>query len=333
MRRVLGVIAGLVLLTSCGTVTNPPTKIVKTPPITIAFGGDTNAVEQVSDYLYKGGNPFSSVAPILTKADLAVINLESAITTRSQHQDKQYYFNSNPMILDAAVKSGIDVVNIGNNHAGDYFRDGLSETIDAIEARKLKVIGGGKNGRDAWTAKVFDIRGTKVALLGIAKINGGVGTLASGELAGTTDAWSAVTVETAIKAASRQAKYVILYVHWGVEGDTCPNPEQVADAKRWLDWGATAIIGSHPHRQQPAVRYGEKIVDYSLGNFAFYNRTGAGAQSGVGLLKIKADGISYEFIPASIDRRTGTPKLLIGSAKSAAIKAKQSKCKVLSNQN
>ncbi|MBU3642960.1 MAG: CapA family protein [Candidatus Nanopelagicaceae bacterium] len=337
MKRALaGLIAGA-LLSGCASQAAPEKpKASPTPTaqnITIAFGGDTHGVYQISNFLNSGGNPFSAVSDLLSSADISVVNLESAVTTHEITQEKKYLFNSNPYLLDWMKTSGIDVVNLGNNHAGDYMREGLLETLKNIEDRNMQVIGAGDSGREAWTAKTIEVRGTKVALLGIAKINSGVPTLANGELAGTTNGWDPKVIELAIKAAARQAKIVIVYTHWGVEEDRCPRKSEVEDAKAWLDWGATAVIGSHPHRQQPAIRYGAKLVDYSLGNFVFYATSGGGLESGVGTLTITPAGdvVDYQFHPAIINPNTGAPVLLSGQQKKDAISKKQRSCKSLGN--
>ena len=343
MKRAIATLLAIALLTGCSnniTATTPSSEPTPKPTpenITIAFGGDTNAVEHVSKFLNGGGNPFAGVSDILKSADISVINLESAVTEQTIHQEKKYFFNSNPYLLDWAKTSGIDVINIGNNHAGDYLREGVTDTIKAIEVRDMKVIGGGNSGREAWSAKVIKVRGTKIALLGIAKINGGPGTVASGDFAGTTDGWDSQVIELAIKAAARQAKAVIVYVHWGVEEQTCPQKSDIEDAQKWLEWGATAVIGSHSHRQQQYVRYGEnkeKLVDYSLGNFAFYARSGGGLESGIGLLTLAPTGevVNYKFLPALINPNTGAPVLLTGQQKRDAIAKKQNQvCKSLNN--
>ena len=334
--RFIPIASILLLLVSCSAKaesTKSPEEPVKPETITIAFGGDTNGIEHISNFLNQGGDPFAGVSDQLKAADIAVINLESAITNRTTHQEKQYVFNSNPYLLDWAKTSGVDVINIANNHAGDYFREGAIDTINAIEERGMKVIGGGKNGREAWTSDIVTVRGTKIALLGIAKVNGGVNTIASGEMSGTTDGWNPQVIELAIRAAARQAKIVIVYAHWGVEEQFCPEPSDVADAQKWLEWGASAVIGSHPHRQQPAVRYGTKLVDYSLGNFVYYVRGGAGLESGIGLMTLSTEGevLNYKFLPALINPNTGAPVLLSGKQKQEAIAKKQRSCKSLGN--
>lgn len=318
----------ILALTSCNSNTATPKPIEN---ITIAFGGDTHGVEQISRYLNSGGDPFKSVKNTLTNADISILNLESAVSTLTEHQDKQYFFNSNPYLLDWMKTDGVDIVNIGNNHAGDYLRAGVTETIKNLEDRDLTVIGGGNSGREAWTAKVVNIRGTKIAFLGIAKINGGPETVASGEYAGTTDGWDQQVIELAIKAAARKADAVILYVHWGVEESICPAMPEIENAKRWQEWGATAIIGSHPHRQQPFVLENGKLVDYSLGNFVFYSSSPGGQKSGIGLLTLAPTGevVKYQFKPAAINPLNGSVKFLKGSAKKSAVAEKQSLCQTL----
>ena len=117
-------------------------------------------------------------------------------------------------------------------------------------------------------------------------------------------------------------------MHWGIEAQTCAAQADIADAQKWLSYGASVIIGSHSHRQQPIVQYGSKFVDYSLGNFAFYVRSGDGLDSGLGQLTLTPSGevLSYRFKPATIDPITGAPSLLTGTAAQAAIAKKQSGC-------
>ena len=330
MRKTALLLSLALALTGCSQ--NQPTP-QKSEDITIAFGGDVHGVDQISNYLSNGGDPFKSISNTLKSADISVVNLESAVTTLKDHQDKEFVFNSNPYLLDWMKTDGIDVVNVGNNHAGDFLREGFIETYKNLKDRGFQIIGGGESGRDAWTAKVVNVRGTKIAFLGIAKINSGPVSVASGEYAGTTNGWDPTVIELAIKAAARKADAVIVYTHWGVESTNCPTKHEVTDANLWLEWGATAVIGSHPHRQQPVVFKNGKVIDYSLGNLVFHTSSEGGVQSGLGILKLSKEGsvISYKFRPALINGLNGTPSFLKGSAKTAAIKAKNSYCKSLGN--
>ena len=62
---------------------------------------------------------------------------------------------------------------------------------------------------------------------------------------------------------------IITILHWGVEMQTSPNPQQKIDAQRLIMAGADAIIGHHPHVVQPTKTINGRTVWFSLGNFVF----------------------------------------------------------------
>ena len=100
MKRALAGLLVTALLTGCASqAAEDKPKPIPTPTaenITIAFGGDTHGVYQISNFLNSGGNPFAGVSDLLTNADISVINLESAVTNHEIKQEQKYTFNSNP---------------------------------------------------------------------------------------------------------------------------------------------------------------------------------------------------------------------------------------------
>jgi poly-gamma-glutamate synthesis protein (capsule biosynthesis protein) len=62
---------------------------------------------------------------------------------------------------------------------------------------------------------------------------------------------------------------VIPFLHWGEEMMPMPRQDQAKSAKAWIDAGATAIIGAHPHVAQTVETYRGAPIVYSLGNFVF----------------------------------------------------------------
>ena len=63
-------------------------------------------------------------------------------------------------------------------------------------------------------------------------------------------------------------RYVIVYAHWGEEYSSTSS-EQVRAAHAFIESGADAVIGSHPHVVQDLEYYLGKPIFYSLGNFIF----------------------------------------------------------------
>jgi poly-gamma-glutamate synthesis protein (capsule biosynthesis protein) len=92
---------------------------------------------------------------------------------------------------------------------------------------------------------------------------------------------------------------VIVYVHWGVERNHYPEDYQKKFAKQYIDAGADAVIGSHPHVMQGIEMYRDKPIAYSLGNFWFNSSK---RESGLLKLYLNPDGtITTQLIPVMND--------------------------------
>ena len=74
-----------------------------------------------------------------------------------------------------------------------------------------------------------------------------------------------------IKKAKESCDFVAVLVHWGIERNTLPEDYQKTLARQYIDAGADAVIGSHPHVLQGIEYYQGKPIFYSLGNFIFGN--------------------------------------------------------------
>jgi poly-gamma-glutamate synthesis protein (capsule biosynthesis protein) len=74
---------------------------------------------------------FGPIASLLRSADLTLVNLETAVTTRGTPQPKVYHFRTNPTAFTALADAGIDIANMANNHDHDYGRVGRADTLAA----------------------------------------------------------------------------------------------------------------------------------------------------------------------------------------------------------
>jgi poly-gamma-glutamate synthesis protein (capsule biosynthesis protein) len=61
--------------------------------------------------------------------------------------------------------------------------------------------------------------------------------------------------------------FIVVQLHWGMEFEMYPRPEQLEVAHHIAELGADAIIGHHPHVLQPVEVYHGKPILYSLGNY------------------------------------------------------------------
>lgn len=286
--------------------------------LTLAFGGDVHFTDRTAKLLSDPSTAFGPTAETLKGADLAVVNLETAVTTRGTPEPKEFHFRAPATAYEAVKAAGIDAVSIANNHALDYGRVGFTDTLDAAAAAGMPAFGGGRTIDEAYTPLILTTRGVRVAVLGFSQIH----TLADSWKAGPATpgiamAWDVPRAVAAVKAARARADLVVVFNHWGTERESCPNASQKSFAAALADAGADMIIGAHAHVLQGDGWLGRTYVAYGLGNFLWYV-----GSSDSGVLKVRVRGRSVtgaELIPAVISG-TGQPKPLTGTAATALIK-------------
>ena len=230
------------------------------------------------------------VAPALTNGDITSINLESPLTTSSvRHPEKQFTYVSHPVAAEALTTAGVDYVALGNNHAFDALTQGLTDTIETIEAADIRHSGAGTNAVDAWDPVVFDTDGPTIAMLSCSAIVGGQyevhwsadregnrpGSITiDGEeydlSAGTGVAEATTTqLQQQVTAASEVADVVVVQIHGGTQYQRQPTAEMESLTETAVAAGADLVVNHHPHVVGGVERINGALVAWSLGNFVF----------------------------------------------------------------
>jgi hypothetical protein len=279
---------------------------------TIAFAGDVHFADRVGARL--AANPatvFAEAAPGLRRADLTMVNLETAITTGGEAQNKAFTFRAPPSAFTALRDAGVDVATMANNHGADFGDAGLRDTLAAIRTSRFPVIGIGANAAAAFAPYRTTLNGVKVAILAADQVHDET-TLplfsAGPTKAGVANAFSPQLLSS-VRAAKAAGYLVVVYLHWGTEYHTCPNADQTALAGQLADAGATAVIGTHAHVLQGAGwRSDGTYVAYGLGNYLWWMSFGNNQDdNGVLTLTFRAGKVvSDSFAPSHLDSR-GVP--------------------------
>ncbi|TMQ95574.1 CapA family protein [Actinomadura soli] len=304
---------------SGGTRPAPPAK----EPIILAFGGDTHFEGQLRSRLGDPENALGPVAKQLRAADLAMINLETAITTGGgTPAPKSFTFRAPPSAFKALQGSGVDVVSMANNHGMDYMEGGLLDSLAAIKRSGFPVVGIGKNADAAFRPYRVTVKGNKLAIVGATQvlddnlIQAWTATDTKGGLASAKDIPRMVQ---AVKEARKGSDVVIVHLHWGAELQPCPLPRQQELAKQLVAAGADIIVGGHAHIPLGGGYLDGSYVHYGMGNFVFYSANGKTAESGVLLLKVENGKVTKDkWAPARISG--GLPIPLKGAAAASAVK-------------
>jgi poly-gamma-glutamate capsule biosynthesis protein CapA/YwtB (metallophosphatase superfamily) len=275
--------------------------------ITLAVAGDVHFAGRTATRLDADpATTFAEAASALRGADLTMVNLETAITSRGAAEPKEFHFRAPATAFTALRAAGVDLVTLANNHAADYGATGLADTLAAI--RTFPAIGIGPTATQAYAPYYTEIKGHRVALLAASQIRDHtLAAWSAGESSpGIASAYDDRLVAS-VRAARSRAEVVVVYLHWGVEGQGCPSADQRALAARLAAAGADAVVGTHAHQLLGAGYLGTTYVAYGLGNYlwwrdaAFSNDTGVLRLAFAGRRVVRAD-----FEPARIDGR-GVP--------------------------
>lgn len=273
--------------------------------ITIAIAGDVHFTERTAALLNDPEQGLQPIAPALSAADLTMVNLESAITTGGVPEPKSFHFRAPATALTALKAAGVDVVSLANNHAVDYGSDGLTDTLAAADNGAIPLVGIGRDATRAYAPHYFTINGHRIAVLAASQVPDETlaNWTATADSPGIASA-NAPELVAAVRTAARRAEAVIVYVHWGAEGSSCPLPEQQQLAQTLADAGATAVVGTHAHLMQGDGWLGSTYVAYGLGNYVWWRDQAYSNDTGVITMTIRDGKVrAAQLAPAYIDSR------------------------------
>ena len=173
----------------------------------------------------------------------------------------------------ALYRAGIRVFSLSNNHTYDKGAAGLAATLRFWESMPEDVVTTGlwRGADDYSRIPLQTVNGVTIAYLSYTGHTNGIPT-SSSMPANVIYTSQTDVIEQQVRAAHRQADFVIVGVHWGVEDSHTIVDGQRTLAQQLADWGADVIVGTHPHVLQDAQWLSaadgrQTFVAYSLGNF------------------------------------------------------------------
>lgn len=291
----------------CGAVTSPlsvkaevpiakpsPTPIADENVISIAAVGDIMLASPFPDDTRMppndGKGMLDGVAPILSAADIAFGNMEGPIVdsgTSAKCKPKEpvtptptplpsatpkpvicYAFRMPTRYTKYLREAGFDVMSVANNHALDFGTVGQLSTRRSLDAQGIKHAG---SDRMKFSTAYLDVKGKKVAFIGFA------------HNAVSPNVNDLVTAKRLVAEADKLADIVVVSFHGGAEGAAYQNvPKQTEVffgekrgnlplfARTVIDAGADLVLGHGPHVLRGMEIYKNRLIAYSLGNFATY---------------------------------------------------------------
>ncbi|MDQ3770188.1 MAG: CapA family protein [Actinomycetota bacterium] len=256
--------------------------------VTIGWVGDTMLGRAGALPPGEARGLLTEVGRITVDPDVMIGNLEGTLSVGGVSKcggaggGNCHAFQVPPSHAGALHAAGFDVMSLANNHALDFGEDGRAQTIAALDEWKIDHTG------LPGQVTVVERDGVKMAVLGFAPYPWA---------APLTDLQAAGDL---VRAAAQAADVVVVTMHAGAEGAgatrTSPGPESAfgenrgdprAFARAVIDAGADLVLGAGPHVLRGMERYRDRLIAYSLGNFAgFHNFATSGSLALSGILRV-----------------------------------------------
>ncbi len=281
----------------------------------LTFAGDVHFAERATTLLDDPASAFGPISEVFSASDIAVVNLETAVTTRGTAEPKRYLFKAPASAYEAVKAAGVDLVSLGNNHALDYGPVGLADSLESARMAGVPVIGAGADAKAAFAPWITEVNGTRVAFVAISQVHElEASWSATDSRPGVAHARDRPRAIAAVRDAKRQADFVAVFMHWGKEGSECPTEEMRSLAEALSDAGADLITGTHAHLLLGNGWLGRTYVAYGLGNFLWWWNDAYSNDTGVLRITLRDKKIARtELVPAYISRDSGQPLPVTGA--------------------
>ncbi len=145
------------------------------------------------------------------------------------------------------------------------------------------MIGIGRNAARAFAPYRTVVHGQRIAIIAATQVldtNLKAAWTATAHQPGLASAYRERVLIAAVQRARRTSDTVAVYLHWGTETQQCPNTLQPPLARALVRAGSDIVVGAHAHVQLGAGFLGSALVDYGLGNLAFYDTAAPETYSG-----------------------------------------------------
>lgn len=208
---------------------------------------------------------FKKVASELQAADYTIANLE---TTISRDKIKGYPRFATPYpYLVAAKKAGINVMMTANNHSLDYRQQGLYATLHYLDSLQILHTGTFRSARDRERKNLLVLSKGHINI-GLLNYTFSTNRIRIQNSALVNRMYLGQMYQDIIHAKAKPIDKLVVFLHWGMEGEMQPRVFQRELVQLFRSWGVDVIIGAHPHVIQPFVKTQDDfLVAYSLGNF------------------------------------------------------------------
>jgi poly-gamma-glutamate synthesis protein (capsule biosynthesis protein) len=211
----------------------------------------------------------------LEQLDALIINLETAVTRDGEPwPGKDVHYRMHADNVSCLSAAHVDVCGLANNHALDWGRDALVETLESLHQAGIKTAGAGRHRREAEEPATVDSRARRVVVFGLGDSSSGIprAWAASSGRPGVAllregSEREADAIGERIARVRRTGDVVVVSLHWGSNWGYGVADELVEFAHALVERGVDVIHGHSSHHPRPIEIHRGRLVLYGCGDF------------------------------------------------------------------
>lgn len=204
-----------------------------------------------------------------------LVNLETSVTGNGDFAPgKGVHYRMHPANAPCLAAARPDVCALANNHALDFGRRGLAETLHTLAGAGLRTAGAGRDREHAWRPAAVPVGGGRRVLVlscgtpssGIPRAWAATGDRAGVALVARPSAAAAAAVSDRVRAARRPGDLVVVSVHWGGNWGYAVSRDERRFAHALVDSGVDLVHGHSSHHPRPLEVHRGKLILYGCGD-------------------------------------------------------------------
>ncbi|HVJ88494.1 MAG TPA: CapA family protein [Labilithrix sp.] len=241
-------------------------------------------------YLASSGDVlYEDVSDLIFGADVPMANLECVVNPpyskelqiRTDDAAVLYYDEESFAVATGTSGKRFRFLAAACNHSLDFGEAGVDSTIRALENSGIAFGGLTARDGDPFRPTLLEHRGIRVGPIAYTfGLNGKRPPAHRPDIVHRMALNDGIAANDFVQLSRQVARcksegidFLVAHLHWGLEHELYPTPEQIELAHRLAELGVDAIIGHHPHVLQPMELYRTKRdphrvvpIYYSLGN-------------------------------------------------------------------
>jgi len=231
------------------------------------------AIARPVDWRYVWGDALAELER--RRPDAWMVNLETAITTSNDWEDKGINYRMNPQNIPAITAARVDCCLLANNHVLDWGEAGLLQTLRTLVEAGVKTAGAGRNLKEAAAPALLPAGSGRVLVFAFASPSSGIPPhwAATDQGAGVNflprlDEKAVAGFGAEVRNHKTAGDIAIASLHWG------PNwgyeiPRLYSEFAHGLidEAGIDVVFGHSSHHPKAIEVYRQKLILYGSGDF------------------------------------------------------------------